>query len=293
MPGTYSVAETVPDRLGPRSRDLQRRPPGRARSTLGPGETVTCTFTNEKDAKIVVVKETDPDGDPQVFDVHGRLRRGGFQSLRRPVEQLAATSTRGTYSVAETVPAGWDLDQRHLQRRQQPGLDRHCTAGETVTCTFTNQKDAEHRRRQADAIPPDEPEVFAFDSSYPPDGFNLSDGQSNNSGDLAPGTYSVAETVPAGWDLGSVVCDDGSEPDSIGLTAGETVTCTFVNQKDANIVVWKQTEPDADGTSFEFSASFAPLAFSLTDGTSLDSGDLDPGSYRSARSFPRSGTSST
>ena len=37
--------------------------------------------------------------------------------------------------------------------------------------------------------------------------------------DLAPGTYDVAETVPAGWNLVSVTCDDGSDPASIGLSA--------------------------------------------------------------------------
>ena len=65
----------------------------------------------------------------------------------------------------------------------------------------------------------------------------------NNSGDLAAGTYSVSETVPTGWDLTSATCDDGSDPASIGLAAGETVTCTFNNQKDAVIIVDKVTDP--------------------------------------------------
>ena len=47
--------------------------------------------------------------------------------------------------------------------------------------------------------------------------------------ELVPGTYDVAETVPAGWDLTSATCSDGSDPDAIGLDRGETVTCTFVN----------------------------------------------------------------
>ena len=45
--------------------------------------------------------------------------------------------------------------------------------------------------------------------------------------ELDPGTYDVAETVPAGWNLVSATCSDGSLPSAIMLGAGETVTCTF------------------------------------------------------------------
>jgi Prealbumin-like fold domain len=71
---------------------------------------------------------------------------------------------------------------------------------------------------------------FPFTASYDADGFSLKNGESNDSGDLNPGTYSVAETpVPANWTLTSAVCDDGSNPSSIDLDADEVVTCTFTN----------------------------------------------------------------
>ena len=41
----------------------------------------------------------------------------------------------------------------------------------------------------------------------------------------------MTETVPAGWDLISVVCSDGSDPSAIDLDPGETVTVTFTNTK--------------------------------------------------------------
>ncbi len=60
----------------------------------------------------------------------------------------------------------------------------------------------------------------------------MSHGQSNDSGPLPSGaTYSVSESVPAGWALDSAVCDDGSSPAAIGLSANETVTCTFTNRR--------------------------------------------------------------
>jgi hypothetical protein len=68
---------------------------------------------------------------------------------------------------------------------------------------------------------------FSFTPSYGT-GFSLSDGQCNTSAQLVtPGTYSVSETVPAGWSLDSATCSDGSLPSSISLDPNETVTCTF------------------------------------------------------------------
>jgi hypothetical protein len=86
----------------------------------------------------------------------------------------------------------------------------------------------------------DTSQAFQFTADYDADGFSLSDGQQNDSGDLDPGTYSVSEVVPDGWALQSAVCDDQSAPDAIGLSAGETVTCTFTNtesQVGASILV--------------------------------------------------------
>ena len=46
---------------------------------------------------------------------------------------------------------------------------------------------------------------------------------------LPPGTYRISEVVPEGWELQSATCDDGSDPSSIDVANGETVTCIFVN----------------------------------------------------------------
>lgn len=51
-------------------------------------------------------------------------------------------------------------------------------------------------------------------------------------GQLAPGTYSVAMTPVDGWTT-SATCSDGSAPGAINLAAGETVTCTFNNEEQA------------------------------------------------------------
>jgi hypothetical protein len=71
---------------------------------------------------------------------------------------------------------------------------------------------------------------------------------SESFGNLAPGTYDAAETVPAGWNLTSATCSDGSDPATIGLTAGETVTCTFTNDRETGAIkIVKTRKHAADG----------------------------------------------
>ena len=73
---------------------------------------------------------------------------------------------------------------------------------------------------------------FEFDTDYGSN-FSLADGEQNDSGNLVPGTYSVAEVnIPAGWSLTSATCSDQSNPNSINLAAGEHVTCTFTNTQE-------------------------------------------------------------
>jgi hypothetical protein len=64
----------------------------------------------------------------------------------------------------------------------------------------------------------------------------ISDGQQIVVSGLQPGTYTSQETVPAGWDLTSIVCDDDNSSGDLNtqtatfvLEAGETVKCTFTN----------------------------------------------------------------
>jgi hypothetical protein len=97
--------------------------------------------------------------------------------------------------------------------------------------------------------PTDPDTLFPFTASYDADGFSLSNGQSNNSGNLAAGTYSVAETpVPANWQLTSFTCSDGSNPAAIDLGVNETVTCTATNTLNQGaLAIHKDRKHAADG----------------------------------------------
>ena len=249
------------------------------------GESVTCTFTNSKQGQVIVKKVMV--GGTDSFSYTG-TPSGAIAVNNGTISQAVAP---GKYTSTEAAKAGWDLTALSCDDANSTGslANRQATfnveAGESVTCTFTNTKRGQIVV-QKQTNPDGDPQSFSFNASYDADGFALSDGQSNDSGDLDPGTYSVSENVPQGWDLDSATCDDGSNPSSIGLAAGETVTCVFTNEKDAHIVVQKQTEPNADPQVFAFSASYDQDGYSLADGQSNDSGDLDPGTYSVSENVP-------
>jgi hypothetical protein len=80
--------------------------------------------------------------------------------------------------------------------------------------------------------------------------FSLNDGQRKTFASILPGSYSVTEedpaATPSGYDLGGLACQDsdpsgtasvtdlGTRTATIHLDPGETVTCTFTNEKRAS-----------------------------------------------------------
>lgn len=129
--------------------------------------------------------------------------------------------------------------------------------------------------------PAGDPQSFAFTLTGGPSElnqvFSLTDASTpHNSGPVQPGfNYSVAETVPDGWDLTSATCDDGSPVGDIEMSAGETITCTFTNTKRGEIQIEKQTVPDGSPQTFSFTGDLMAL---LSDGQSA-SRSVRPGTY--------------
>jgi hypothetical protein len=159
-----------------------------------------------------------------------------------------------TYGVTEAAQAGWDLTSINCvsslgDPADTDGLNLDLDAGETITCTFTNRKRARIIVAK-ETIPDGSSQQFEFDTDYSAN-FFLADGGSNNSGLIVPGTYSVADVnVPAGWVQTSATCDDGSSPGSIGLSPGETVTCTFTNKQLPTLIIRKVIQGDSETFSF-------------------------------------------
>ena len=256
--GTYSVSETVPADWTQTSATCDDGSPVTA-IDVAAGENVTCTFTNTKSSSVTIVKDAVPN-DPQDFAFTGNITACTSFSLDDDSDNtLSNTKTcavaAGTYNVAETVPSGWTQTSATCDDGS-PITAIDVAAGENVTCTFTNTKNSSITIIK-DALPND-PQNFSFAGNITNcTAFTLdddSDGILSNTQvcPVAAGTYNVAETVPTGWVQTSATCDDGSPITAINVAAGENVTCTFTNTKQARLRIVKETNPDGNTTAFTF-----------------------------------------
>ncbi|MEI7749771.1 MAG: VWA domain-containing protein [Candidatus Moraniibacteriota bacterium] len=105
-------------------------------------------------------------------------------------------------------------------------------------------------------------DTFTFDPSWGGENytFDLSDNGTNDSGWLAPGSYSVIEQAKKGWTQTSATCtssltSDSSDsiqtinPNNISLKPNEIVTCTITNTRDTGtLTVHKEVDANGDGT---------------------------------------------
>ncbi len=188
---------------------------------------------------IVVEKRTNPQGSPESFSYTGDALGVLTDGEQIVVDNLAA----GNYSATETVPAGWQLTDIVCSDADSTGdlgtatADFVLDAGETVTCVFINTQDGANDGTITvlkQATPSDTGDSFDFAGDL--GNFSLMHGEFVVEA-RSPGTYAVSETVPAGWQIDSATCNDGSPVTAIDLEAGENVTCTFTNSRAGTLSV--------------------------------------------------------
>src|SRR5215212_3449902 len=118
------------------------------------------------------------------------------------------------YSVSETVPSGWDQSSATCSDGS-PVSNVNLSAGENVTCTFTNTKRGS--LVIVEDSQPDDAQDFSYTSTggLSPSSFSLDDdtnGTLSNTrtfANIAPGAYSVTQGAnPATWNLSSATCDN-------------------------------------------------------------------------------------
>jgi uncharacterized cupredoxin-like copper-binding protein len=268
---------------------------------VDPGETVKCTFTNTKRGKIIVEKQTNPDGVSGSFtftgDAAGSISDGG----QIVVNNVAA----GTYTSTESDPTpGFDLTNISCDdgASATPSLTNLGTRtatfkvdpGETVKCTFTNTK-----RGTIIVEKQTNPDGAAGSFTFTGDAAgSISDGQQITVNNVVPGTYSSTESDPTpGFDLTNISCDDGGSATpsltnlgtrtaTFKVDPGETVKCTFTNTKRGKIIVEKQTNPDGAAGSFTFTGD---AAGSISDGGQITVNNVVPGTYSSTEGDPTPG----
>ncbi len=305
VPGTYSVSEGA---VAGWNSDGGVCDNGETPASIdvGAGETITCTFTNTLDQGRIELQK-DFSGTPESVTLNIGTSQGGSQTDSAVLNTDGTTGENtvvaGTYYVSETqtTPANYSsilacFNDVNDDDTIDGGDTSHAltnatgavvvASGEDVICRFTNTFNPGNIIVVKQTIPDGDQTDFDFTSDYDNDGFMLSDGEQNDSGELAPGAYNVSETAEVGWAQTSAVCDstdeaDVSTPGNITLGAGETVTCTFTNTKNpepGRIIIVKQTNPDGDVTEFEFDTSYGDN-FMLSDGEQNDSGEMDAGTY--------------
>jgi hypothetical protein len=225
---------------------------------------------------VIIRKVTDPTSDPATtqfgytkdFDTDPP---GGANTFSLGDGESTGTTFVGNvlfgadYTVDETtLPTGWDFVS--VDCSASTGVTPDISGSEVtfdidnsadiLDCTYTNRARA---TIIVEKITDDGFGAFDFTSNtLTPASFTLTTTSAGDGGkdsrsfsDLVPGTYDVAETVPAGWDLVSSSCDDGSDPDTIGLSAGETVTCTFHDARETGAIVITKTRKHAAGGSVD------------------------------------------
>lgn len=107
----------------------------RTASTSPPVRPSPARSPNSQKGRILVRKETLPDGSPQQFTVTPNW--GAAFQLGDGQQHDSGLLGPGVYTVTETVPDGWTLTSSPCSDNSTPD-NINLGAGETVTCTFTN-----------------------------------------------------------------------------------------------------------------------------------------------------------
>jgi hypothetical protein len=181
---------------------------------------------------------------------------GGNQN----VQNITGT---GSFSVTEALPTNWTntaltCNATGTGSSATPNLANHSVAitigsagGATIDCTYTNNL-VQQGHIIVDKVtnPSGDTQSFSFTAGgtgY--NNFSLTDTATPNDQTLNAGTYSISEGAVSGWTQTSATCSDGSPINAIVLSAGETITCTFTNTKNATLTLIKTVTNDNGGTA--------------------------------------------
>ena len=217
--------------------------------TLSEGQAVLCTVTNDDIApELTVLKDvTNDDG--------GTAVAGDFQLYVNgsPVTQGVATEVLANteYTVTEDLLEGYIqtgltcVDDDTEQTVAHPvTLDE----GQRVTCTISNDDGEASITVIKTVLPVDAADPDDFDLTITPEGGDpIATLSGETQGVAANTTYTVGETLPAGFVQVDLSCVDEQGPVAhpVDLQLGQNVTCTIVNEQQvADLSVTKVDDVD-------------------------------------------------
>lgn len=190
----------------------------------------------------------------------------------------------GTYTLSQTGPAGytaggWDCGTGNPVTSSQVTI----AAGTAVTCTITNDDDAQDPNlAQITAQDPNLAQITIDKSTEGGDGtFTITEATlgtrdvttSGGTGSVTfdnvqPGTYDLDELPLPDWAPGrwGEACNFAGV---VTVTAGQNVRCSITNAlRSVEVTVVKETAPDGDATPFDFTTLVGTVIepFQLSDG---------------------------
>jgi len=253
---------------------------------LAPGDSVTCTFTNQAVGTVMLAKNS-IGGDGSfgfVTDVPGlgtNIQTSGGSGNATPATNVPT----GTYSIAETVPTGWVLDSATCSNGSPPDA-LVLTLNETVTCTFTNTKLGEPPEADDDAYDAFEdtplniaaPGVLSNDSDADGDPLTAVEDSTTGNGSLTLNSDGSFDYTPdpnyCGPDGFTYHANDGTV-DSNVATVDITVNCVndapvavnnnYTHDEDTQLVGNVITDDTGEGLDSDVDVGDSLSMFSNTD----------------------------
>ena len=321
VPGTYTVTEDDPTVLMPDAFDLANLvcddsvtsggtdstvdiPNREATINLDPGETVTCTFTNDQRANLTIQKAITVDfADTTALD-----NSFDFTSTTLPNASFSLAPTLAaspdSADFLNLVPGTFDIEEDELQALDDGWalVDASCSdgspvnaidlaPGEDVTCTFINAPLGSSTIIK-NTVGGDG--IFDYAGTAPFLGLSLDTSimggmasqDYTNQLDPLDNPYVIIEDDPApdGFELTELTCEEMGGTDingnpvadntvttlaareaEINADYNEMVTCTFTNTANGSITIRKQTAPDDVDQLFDFTSAEADLTGSIRD----------------------------
>ena len=257
MPGTYNITETLPAGWSLVSNTCSN-------ITITNNETKECTITNTQDGSLTIVKKALPFG----TDTFGFTLTGG-NGVNEQFNLVDNSDTEdpsktfslkaGTYAVAENNYSDWKTTYSCTDGKTIDNIS--LSAGESVTCTFTNTKYGSISGRKLHDLDGlasttnDRKPVYGYtifidkdgdgklDTTTEPHTTTALDGSYSFTG-LEPGEYTVVEVMKVGW----IVLPGTSTSWTIKLSPGEDKkNVDFINIERPTIKVIKFVDTDGDG----------------------------------------------
>lgn len=236
--------------------------------TLAAGENKTCTITNTAYGTLTIIKDAIPNGAQDFSFITSGAGLSNFSLDDDSDPTLSNTKTfnhlmPGIYGVSENSVSGWDLTNTTCNDQSLVSAI-NVSAGETVTCTFTNTQRGSisgfklNDSDGLDSTTNDRTGVAGWTIELLQNSIVKTSTTTANDGsfsftNLVPGNYQLREVFAiGGW---TKIYPTGDFLD-VTLTPGETDSGNnFINVKYPTLTVIKNVDSNGDGNIDTFGAT--------------------------------------